>query len=243
MSAKYDTVGVDYANLRRPDPRIAQIIHGGLGDASRILNVGAGAGNYEPVDRELVAIEPSSRMIEQRPPSSALVVQGRAEVLPFADQSFDAVMASLTVHHWSNQAVGLAELRRVCRGPIVIVTYDPGFRGFWLTDYLPELIALDEEQMPKLSAYESVLGEVDISPIPIPHDCTDGFLCAYWRRPELYLDARIRRGSSSFWALGDISVPLARLETDLATGVWDKKYGHLKDQAAMDLGYRLVVTR
>ena len=243
MQAKYDSIGIDYAKLRRPDPRIAAAIDAALGDAGAVLNVGAGAGNYEPDGRVVTALEPSMAMIRQRPPSAATVVQGYAEKLPFADASFEATMAVLTVHHWTDQFRGLAELRRVSRGPVVILTYDPAFRGFWLADYLPELVTLDEAQMPPMADYAAALGPVDIAPVPIPHDCTDGFLCAYWRRPTAYLDARVRAAMSSFHALGDVSAALARLESDLQSGAWEARYGALLALDALDCGYRLVVAR
>ncbi|HYG48587.1 MAG TPA: class I SAM-dependent methyltransferase [Allosphingosinicella sp.] len=241
MTSRYDRIGVNYAELRKPDPRIAAIVASALGDARTILNVGAGAGSYEPAGRRVTALEPSMAMIRQRRIPAAAVVQGRAEDLPFADRSFDAAMAILTIHHWSDQAKGLSEMRRVSRGPIVILTYDPSFRGFWLADYIPELVALDEAQMPRMSDYERWLGPVGISPVAIPHDCTDGFLSAYWRRPAAYLDPRIRAAMSSFWALGDVSGALARLETDLESGAWARRYGHLHALHACDCGYRLVV--
>lgn len=243
MSSHYDMIGINYAALRRPDARIAAMIAAALGDARTVLNVGAGAGSYEPPDRQITAIEPSLEMIRQRPASAAQIIQGRAEDLPFASNSFDAAMAVLTVHHWSDQAQGLRELRRVTRGPIVILTYDPAFRGFWLADYLPQLITLDEAQMPPLGDYEAALGPVDIIPVPIPHDCTDGFLCAYWRRPAAYLDPRIRAAMSSFWALGDVTEALTRLERDLASEAWDQRYGELRGLEVCDLGYRLIVAR
>lgn len=242
MSRVYDTIGVNYAELRKPDPRIGAAIAAALGAAESVLNVGAGAGSYEPLDRQVTALEPSAEMIGQRPPSSAPVVQGRAEALPFAEGGFDAVMAVLTVHHWSDQARGLAELRRVARDRVVILTYDPAFRDFWLLDYLPELAALDEAQMPPIPDYERWLGPVEVAPVPIPHDCVDGFLSAYWRRPAAYLDPRIRAAMSSFWALGDVSEPLGRLQRDLDNGVWARRYGHLLERAARDCGYRLVMT-
>lgn len=242
MAASYDTIGVDYAALRKPDPRIAALIAGALGPAQTILNVGAGAGSYEPADRQVTAVEPSIAMIRQRPASAAMLVQGRAEDLPFDDQCFDAAMAVLTVHHWSGQAKGLAELRRVARGPVVILTYDPAFRSFWLADYIPGLIALDEAQMPPMDAYARALGPVDIVPVPIPHDCLDGFLCAWWRRPAAYLDPKVRAAISSFHRLGDVSRALARLEEDLATGAWAERYGDLLALDSCDCGYRLVVT-
>ena len=242
-SARYDTIGLDYARLRKPDPRIAAAIEAALGNGRTVLNVGAGAGSYEPAGREVVALEPSVEMIRQRPPAAAPAVQGRAEALPFGDKSFDAAMAVLTVHHWADQARGLAEMRRVTRGPVVILTFDPAFRGFWLAEYIPELVALDEAQMPRIDAYERWLGAAAISPVPIPHDCTDGFLAAYWRRPAAYLDPRVRAAISSFWALGDVTPALARLERDLASGAWAERYRHLRDLQALDCGYRLVVAQ
>lgn len=241
MTSRYDLIGLNYSDLRRPDPRIAAAVQAALPATGTVLNVGAGAGSYEPPGRSVTALEPSIEMIRQRS-TPACVVQGRAEDLPFADSSFDSAMAILTVHHWSDQARGLREMRRVSKGPIVLLTYDPAFRGFWLADYLPGLVALDEGQMPRMSDYERWLGPVAVSPVPIPHDCTDGFLCAYWRRPAAYLDPRVRAAMSSFWALGDVTAHLARLEADLSSGAWAERYGGLLALDALDCGYRLVVT-
>ncbi|MDF1733751.1 MAG: class I SAM-dependent methyltransferase [Minwuia sp.] len=243
MPAAYDTIGINYANLRQPDTRIEAAIGAALGDAATVLNVGAGAGSYEPTDRAVTALEPSIAMIRQRPAGAAPVVRGVAEDLPFANNSFDAVMAVLTVHHWSDQPKGLAELRRVARGPVVILTFDPDHRGFWLTDYLPELITIDAAQMPTMDSYATALGPVQITPVPIPHDCADGFLAAYWRRPSAYLDPRIRAAISCFWAIEDVRVKLERLARDLETGAWAEKYGDLLRRESCDLGYRLVVGR
>jgi SAM-dependent methyltransferase len=240
--SRYDRIGLNYSDLRRPDPRIAALIEGALGDCATVLNVGAGAGSYEPSAREVTALEPSIEMIRQRLAPAAAVVQGRAEALPFGDRSFDASMAVLTVHHWFDQAKGLREIRRVTRGPVVILTYDPSFRGFWLADYIPQLVALDEAQMPRIEDYARWLGPVTIAPVPIPHDCTDGFLSAYWRRPAAYLDARVRAAMSSFWAVGDVSKALARLEADLESGAWAERYSALLALDSRDCGYRLVVT-
>jgi SAM-dependent methyltransferase len=243
MNKSYDSIGLNYANLRRPDPRISQKIERSLGDARTILNVGAGTGSYEPAGRQITAIEPSAVMIRQRPVSNATVVQGCAEDLPFDDRSFDASMAVLTIHHWSDQAQGVREMRRVTRGRIVFLTFDPSFRGFWLADYFPALVTLDEGQMPQMADYETWLGSVDVSPVPIPHDCSDGFLAGYWRRPEAYLDERVRAAMSSFWALGDVSDGLRNLENDLISCVWEQRYSHLLDLEELDCGYRLVEAR
>jgi SAM-dependent methyltransferase len=242
MTALYDTIGVDYAQLRKPDLRIARQINAALGDARTILNVGAGSGSYEPEGRKLTAIEPSAEMIAQRQLSDAVAIQGSAEALPFADKNFDASMAVLTIHHWSDQAKGCAEMRRVTRGPVVFLTFDAGHKGFWLFDYFPALLTLDEAAMPPMERYANWLGEVVIDPVPIPHDCTDGFLAAYWRRPAAYLDERIRRAMSSFWKIGDVSKGIARLESDLKDGTWHARFGHLMEMDALDCGYRLVRT-
>jgi SAM-dependent methyltransferase len=243
VAALYDTIGIDYANLRRPDPRIAAMIEHALGDARRVLNVGAGAGSYEPTGREVIALEPSAEMIAQRPAHAAPAVQGVAESLPFEDDSFDAAMGVLTVHHWSDPAKGLREMRRVSRGPVVLLTFDPDSRVAWILDYWPQLAELDEATMPKLSLYGEVLGEVEIVPVPIPHDCTDGFLYAYWRRPCAYLDPVVRKGISSFWKIEGAEEGCARLAADLESGTWNARYGHLLEQDSIDAGYCLVVSR
>jgi SAM-dependent methyltransferase len=241
MSAIYNTIGVDYANLRKADPRIAARIRSALGDARRVLNVGAGAGNYEPDDREVIALEPSEEMIRQRPANAVPVIQGNAEELPFADNSFDAAMASLTVHHWTDKATGLAEMRRVSRGPVVLFTFDPAFRSCWLADYFPEIVIMDDTQMPSMADYERWLGSVSVFPVPIPHDCTDGFLYSYWRRPHAYLDPIIRKGISTFWKMSEVEVGLAQLTADLESGAWDERYGDLMALEELDTGYRLIV--
>ncbi|MGP1354027.1 MAG: class I SAM-dependent methyltransferase [Parasphingopyxis sp.] len=243
MTAVYDEIGVDYADLRKPDPRIAAAIERALGDAETVLNVGAGAGSYEPAGRQVTAVEPSLAMIGQRFSDAAPAVQGVAEDLPFGDDSFDASMAILTVHHWTDKAKGLGEMRRVTRGPVVLLTFDPDFRDIWLLDYLPENAELDAQQMPKMAAYEKWLGPVEIEPVPIPHDCTDGFLYAYWRRPSAYLDPQIRKGSSTFLKIDNVTEKLERLADDLKSGAWATRYADLLDLDAIDMGYRLVVAR
>jgi SAM-dependent methyltransferase len=214
-----------------------------LGPAKTVLNVGAGTGSYEMADKSITAIEPSIEMIKQRSASAAHVIQGSAEDLPFDDKSFDASMAILTVHHWTDKQKGLNEMRRVTRGPIVILTFDPLFQTYWLADYFPELVMLDETQMPRITDYEEWLGPVYVKPVMIPHDCTDGFQCAYWRRPAAYLDPKVRAAMSSFQAIDNVTTGLKRLESDLKSGAWAKRYSELLDLDEYDFGYRLVSTK
>ena len=241
MPALYDRIGDGYSGLRRADPRIAAQLVAALGPPAPLLNLGAGTGNYEPEDRWVVAVEPSVEMIRQRPARAAPAVRAVAQALPFAEGAFEAGLAVLTVHHWPDPIAGLRELRRVVRGRIVILTFDPAARP-WLTDYIPGLAALDEAQMPALDVYEAALGPVRITPLAIPHDCTDGFLYAYWRRPEAYLDPRLRSGSSSFRVLADAGGGLERLREDLANGAWDRRHGALRERDSYDAGYRLIET-
>ncbi len=240
MDALYDEIGVNYDELRKPDPRIAKIIQRALGDAQSILNVGAGIGAYEPIDRQLIAVEPSLEMIRKRRPTSAESVQACAEQLPFEDGHFGASMAVLTVHHWSDKKAGLSEMRRVTNGRIVLLTFDPSHRP-WLTEYLPQLATIDDAQMPAIEDYARWLGSINVSPVLVPHDCTDGFLYAFWRRPEAYLDRRIRSGISSFWRIDNAEDGLQRLKQDLETGEWHRRFGELLTADEYDAGYRLII--
>ena len=240
MAAKYDRIGVNYAELRKPDPRIAAQIRRALGDARSVINVGAGTGSYEPDDRSVVAVEPSAEMIAKRPEGAARAVQASAEALPFEDNSFDAAMAILTIHHWSDQPKGLAEMRRVSSGPVVLLTFDPAARP-WLTDYLPQLAELDERVMPPMENYAQWLGTIRTETVPVPKACSDGFLYAYWDRPEAYLDPHLRSGSSSFWALDGVEEGLRRLGDDIESGAWNQRYSYLHGLDSYDAGYRLVI--
>jgi SAM-dependent methyltransferase len=243
MSALYDRIGATYTATRSEDPRIAHAIHDALGDARTVLNVGAGSGSYEPHDRELIAVEPSAVMIAQRPRAAAPVVQARAEALPFPDSSFDAAMAILSDHHWDDRAAGLRELRRIARRQVVLFTWDPRFRdAFWLTrDYMPASRRL----IPGMAIGDIArcFGGARVVPVPVPWDCRDGFYHAFWRRPEAYLDERVRAGISVFARLDDDekASALARLRADLRTGAWEKRNLDLLQLDELDLGYRLLV--
>lgn len=241
MTALYDTIGKGYQDLRRPDPRIGAAVRRGLADAPTVVNVGAGAGSYEPADRPVVAVEPSRTMLRQRPSGAAPAVQASAGSLPFRDGAFGAALALLTVHHWPDRRAGLRELRRVARGRVVLLTWDPAAPGFWLTDYFPEILDVDRRIFPTMEELRRELGPVTATDVPIPHDCTDGFLGAYWRRPEAYLDARIRSAISTFAKIRDASEGLGRLGRDLESGEWRLRYGDVLSEKFLDLGYRLVV--
>ena len=242
MTQLYDEIGVGYRGHRRPDRRIAAAITAALGDASSVLNVGAGAGSYEPSDRPVVAVEPSLAMIRQRPKGSAPVVQASATHLPVRAAAFGAALGVLTVHHWVDRTRGLAELSRVTGQRVVILTWDPAFSGFWLVDdYFPEIWATDSPIFPSIDQFRRVLGTVESRPLLIPHDCTDGFLGAYWRRPQAYLDAGVRSAISTFSKIGDVEPGLTRLRRDLEDGSWQRRHGHLLSESAIDLGYRLVI--
>ena len=241
----YDQIGRDYASRRRPDPRWVARIHRRLEGHYTLVNVGAGAGSYEPASMSVVGVEPSQIMLEQRPSSAAPAVRGIAEQLPFDDDAFDVALAVLSVHHWGDPVAGLAEMQRVSRSQVV-VTWDPDVfaRQFWLVrDYLPEAAERDA-QLPTLATVLENLAPTTAESLPVPADCTDGFFGAYWRRPHAYLDP-IVRGAISGLALLDSSVVAAamkRLESDLASGDWLARYSELTALEDVDLGYRLVVT-
>lgn len=241
MPELYDRIGRTYAQRRRPDPRIAAAIDAALGDARTVVNVGAGAGSYEPRGRAVTAVEPSETMIAQRPPGTAPVVRAHAQELPFADRAFDASMAVLSDHHWGESRVaGLRELRRVARRSVVFTWDRDAVRDSWLVaDYLPQFA---QETVASLSIGEiaDALGGARIEPVPIPADCRDGFLHAYWARPEAYLDPSVRACISVFSAI-DASGGLERLRDDLASGAWHERHGHVLELDSMDLGYRLVI--
>ena len=244
--ATYETIGVGYGSHRVADARLERRVHAALGDARAVVNVGAGAGSYEPRDRTVVALEPSSVMIAQRPAGSGPVVRGTAEALPFADAAFDVALAVLTVHHWTDPFAGLAELRRVARRQVVFHFDLDVARQTWLSAYFPEVFTLDDGRSPTIASVVGELGGPDrvrVEVLPVPHDCMDGFLAAYWRRPDAYLDAGVRAGISSLAQLGEaVTAPgLARLRADLESGAWRERHAALLELDELDAGYRLVV--
>lgn len=240
----YDRIGGGYAAARRPDPRIAAAIWDALGSATRVLNVGAGSGNYEPGDRDVVAVEPSRAMIAQRAPDAAPCVRSVVESLPFADATFDVAMGVLTAHHWRDRHRGAAEMRRVaCRQ--VLFYFEPSFADLaWIMEYWPEIRALPTEIDPPGEAFfRGVFDVREIRPVVVPRDCVDGFGGAFWARPESYLDPQVRAAMSCFAQLAPdvVGAGHKRLAGDLASGAWDERFGHLRELDAHDFGYRIVI--
>jgi SAM-dependent methyltransferase len=248
--AVYETIGVGYRSTRRPDPRLERRVHAALGDAPTVLNVGAGAGSYEPSDRTVVALEPSDVMLAQRPAGAAPAVRGVAEALPFAGGTFAAALAVLTIHHWTDPFAGLAEMCRVARRQVVFHFDMDVVRTYWLTDYFPESVAFDLARTPTIPAVVAALGggpggsrPVRVEVLPVPRDCSDGFMAAYWHRPEAYLDAEVRAGISSFALLDDevLAPGLGRLRADLESGAWHERNAAMLRREEIDAGYRLLV--
>jgi SAM-dependent methyltransferase len=241
VSALYDRIGRSYVATRGEDPRIAAAIHAALGAARTVLNVGAGAGSYEPRDRDVTAVEPSAVMRAQRPPGAAPCIEARAEALPFPDRSFDAAMAVLSDHHWEDRLAGLRELRRVGRRAVVF-QWDPAYReAFWLVrDHLP---SFPRDVEGAFEAAKEALGATREVPVPIPRDCRDGFLMAYWRRPAAYLDPVARANISVFALLppGEVDAMVASLQVELETGEWERRNADLLERDELDLGYRILI--
>ena len=241
----YDQIAPTYVSTRRPDPRIAAAIQAAIGDADSIINVGAGTGAYELAGKSLVAVEPSWQMIRQRSRVASPVVQAVAEALPFRSGSFDVALAVLTLHHWSDWRKGVAEMKRAARRSVVFAFDVNARQPFWLTNtYFPEINELDRRRCPAMDEIREELGDCSIDPVPIPADCVDGFLAAFWRRPEMYLDPKVRAGMSGLALLDDGTVArgVARLAADLESGVWEQRFGHLRSLDALDAGYRLLAT-
>lgn len=241
----YDRIGATYRSTRRPDPRIASQVHAALTTMDTVVNVGAGSGSYEPA-QTVVAVEPSMVMIAQRPAGSAPCVQAVAEAIPLRDKCVDAAMALLTVHHWSDVAAGIRQLRRVARRRIVVLTWDQSvIQNFWLLrEYLPDAARINEELHVPLARLVELLGGAHVQTVPVPHDCTDGFGAAYWRRPHAYLDPTVRAGISMLaYARSDsLAEGLGRLAADLRSGQWQQRHPELLDQHELDAGYRLLVS-
>jgi SAM-dependent methyltransferase len=245
LRVDYEDVGRGYASRRRTDPRIAARIHAALGEAETVVNVGAGTGSYEPRDRWVLAVEPSATMRAQRPPGAAPAIAARAEALPLDDDAVDAAMACVTIHHWEPPRAGLAELRRVARGPVVVFTFELDALPAWQSELLAEALAIERPRFPAPAKVAAALGgRTRIEHVPTPADCSDGFFEAFWRRPEALLDPDVRAGQS-LWALVGPELEhtiVERLRRALDSGAWDAEHGHLRTADSFDGALRLVVS-
>jgi SAM-dependent methyltransferase len=240
----YARYGEGYATSRQSDPRIAAVILTALGSARTVLNVGAGAGSYEPTDRRVIAVEPSEAMVDQRPPPRTGTVRAVAGALPLDDGSVDASMATVTIHQWPDPLAGLDEMRRVTTGPVVVLTFDPeALRTLWLVEYSPELYAAESRRYPLIDSVTAALGPGATSvPVAVPFDCRDGFTEAFYGRPEAFLDPAVRR-SQSAWSFVEPDAEVravANLAADLDSGRWDERHGHLRNQPEFIGSLRLV---
>jgi SAM-dependent methyltransferase len=243
----YDQLGQKYSGYRQTDPRIADFVNKALGDAKTVLNVGAGAGSYEPADKYVVAVEPSVVMRSQRMKNNKVpAINAKADNLPFDDNSFDASMAMVTVHHWPDIDQGLKELRRVTKNQVIIMTFDPEqLDNFWNTDYFPELIEVERARYPTIDFIKKSLGgNCEVIPIPVPLDCSDGFQEAFYGRPEAFLEKEVRLAQSAWGFLKDglEDELVKRLSTDLESGAWDKKYGHYRTEPTFTCALRLIIS-
>jgi SAM-dependent methyltransferase len=241
----YDEHGLNYSRGRRSDPRVEARVHAALGEAETVVNVGAGTGSYEPRDRWVLAIEPSATMRAQRPPGAAPAIAARAEALPLDDDSVDAAMACVTIHHWQPPEAGLAEMRRVARGPVVVLTFDLDHLPPWQLDYLAEGLEVERPCFGSIDDVAAALGgRTRIETISTPADCRDGFFEAFWNRPEALLDPEVR-ASQSMWELLDEAVEeriVERLRADLESGLWDERYGSLREMESFEGSLRLVIS-
>lgn len=242
----YNKDGKQYSGYRRADSRIAKHIWDALGDAKTVLNIGAGAGSYEPDDRYVFAVEPSEVMRAQRPSHLPPAIRATADTLPFDDKSIDAAMAILTVHHWPDRAIGLREMRRVTKGPIVIMTFDSNAETeFWMFDYLPEMAEVERVRYGSIhSITEPLGGSFESHPIPVPHDCTDRFQVALYARPEEFLNPEVRKSQSAWKFLppGAENRFVNALSNDLKSGKWDERYGHLRKRPFINCQLRVIVS-
>ena len=242
----YDRAAADYPGRRHADPRIERHIHAALADARTVVNIGAGSGSYEPRDRWVLAVEPSAGMRSARPVDAPPAIAASAEALPLDDDSVDAAMAIITIHHWNEPLAGLAEMRRVTRGNVVLVTFDIDILAdYWMiSDYLPEALEDDRRRFPTITQITSALGGASVLAIPIPSDCSDGFFEAFYCRPEAYLDHRVRAAQSVWPRLpeGVQDRALGALKWDLRSGVWEERHGHLRTERHYDGALRLIVS-
>ncbi len=241
MKVKYDEIGINYALKRKSDPRIASQILERLEGAQKVVNIGAGTGSYEPEHIDLIAVEPSIEMINQRSSNAHSVVQGSAESLPFPNNSFTHALTILSMHHWVNREQAFKEINRVATEKFIAITWNPDSDPFWLTrDYFPEIFDLDKRIFPNIKEFESHFDNIEIDPLLIPEDCIDGFLAAYWKRPSAYLDVNVRNSISSFSKISNLSKGLDKLKSDIDSKKWFHTNESILSKSMLDAGYIII---
>jgi SAM-dependent methyltransferase len=208
-----------------------------------VINVGAGAGSYEPADRTVISVEPSTVMLAQRPAGSAPAIRAVAEHLPLANGTGEAALAVLTVHHWDDWRAGIDELRRVA--PVqVVVHFDPAHhdRQWLIRDYVPEIGVLNVSR----NSFDEVVDrlEAEVSVLPLSRDFRDGVIGAFWCRPHAYLDAEVRSHMSGFAQIDSsvVEAAMLRLADDLESGAWARRNADLAELQSFDAGFRLLVS-
>ena len=247
VDPRYDQIGIGYARTRREDPRLAAMIHAALGDARSVVNVGAGTGSYEPPDRYVIAVEPSDVMAAQRPAGRVPAIRADAGALPLREDGVDAAMAILSIHHWDEeQEAGVREMRRVARGPVVILTYDATVSNqMWLIgEYMPEVAELDTQIFPSPGRISAWLGgRTQVQAWEIPRDTPDWTLGSFWAHPERVLDPEARAATSGFARMPPQVVDrvVEAVKQALESGEWDRRHGALRTLDALDVGVRLLV--
>ncbi|GAA6151505.1 class I SAM-dependent methyltransferase [Pseudoteredinibacter isoporae] len=242
MTALYDHIGTRYSLGRRTDPEIAERIHAHLMTADSILNIGAGTGSYEPQGANLIAVEPSLTMIQQRPSNAHLAKQATAEALPFEDNAFSHGMTVLSMHHWSDRQAAFDEIKRVVRKRFVALTWNPDSKPYWLSErYFPEIHQIDQSIFPTLAELEEAFPGIKFITLPIPANCKDGFTASFWARPEAYLNPEVRASMSTFSKINALESGLQKLEVELNNGFWQTQYGDLRHRSHLDTGYIIAV--
>jgi ubiquinone/menaquinone biosynthesis C-methylase UbiE len=254
----YNSIGEDYNATRQADERsVAKLISLlDLPPGSTIADLGAGTGNYSNAiaqqGYQVIAIEPSEVMqSQQQSHPDVSWITASAEQIPLADNAVDGAVVMLALHHFNNLNVGLREISRITKsGKIVIFAFEQAkIADFWLTDYFPYFIQDTLATFPSIQKiayliYQITHRETAIVPFLLPSNLSDLFAASGWCKPEIYLDAQVRRGISSFAKMpsNELEMGLKRLKADLNSGFWLEKYGDLLNQQEYDAGYRIIVT-
>jgi ubiquinone/menaquinone biosynthesis C-methylase UbiE len=232
----YDRIGAHYDVTRRADPFLVTrlIDHLHPEPTRTYLDIACGTGNYTIAVAQtgirVHGVDQSSRMIAAARQKSytATWYIGNVEALPFRDSAFSGVMCTLAIHHFrALQPVFQEAFRVLAQGRFVLFTSTAEqMQGYWLNAYFPVAMARSIVQMPGLQAIVQALRQsgfaaIHTVPYEVQTDLEDLFLYSGKHRPEMYLDARVRTGISTFAALADASEVeegCQKLSQDIASG-------------------------